>query len=221
MPDLLNVQYAQTGASTKQNSLGMREMQARAYEKRNSQYLLLKAPPASGKSRALMFLALDKVQNQGLDKVLIAVPEMAIGASFRDTDLKSHGFFADWRVRPKYSLCTPGGDAGKVDAVVDDIVIHLLVLDAGLGQRLHALGLIDLDLDQALLDAVGVHRRPDGGLALHVEGVELRVCHFRSAHPEPADRLAVERSAGDVHELDLLAVRQRDRTGFLAVKRFQ
>lgn len=34
-------------------------MQANAFESRNSQYLLLKAPPASGKSRALMFIALD------------------------------------------------------------------------------------------------------------------------------------------------------------------
>ena len=118
MPDLLNVHYAQTGASTKQNALGMREMQARAFEKRNSQYLLLKAPPASGKSRALMFLALDKVHHQGLDKVLIAVPEMSIGASFKDTDLRSHGFFADWHIEPRWSLCTPGSDEGKVDTVL-------------------------------------------------------------------------------------------------------
>lgn len=62
MPDILTVRYAQTGKSTNQNPLGMREMQARAYEERNAQYLLLKAPPASGKSRALMFLALDKGQ---------------------------------------------------------------------------------------------------------------------------------------------------------------
>ncbi len=130
MPDLLNVQYAQTGSSTKQNQLGMREMQARAYEKRNSQYLLLKAPPASGKSRALMFLALDKVERQGMDKVLIAVPEMSIGASFRDTDLRKHGFFADWHIDPKYNLCTPGADVGKVGTVLeflDDRKAHYLL----------------------------------------------------------------------------------------------
>ena len=69
MPDILNVTYAQTGNSSAQNALGMREMQARAYEKRNAQFLLLKAPPASGKSRALMFLALDKIHHQGLTKV--------------------------------------------------------------------------------------------------------------------------------------------------------
>ena len=115
MPDLLNVTYAQTGNSTKQNALGMREMQARAYEKRNAQFLLLKAPPASGKSRALMYLALDKIRHQGLKKAIIAVPQMAIGSSFRDTDLKSGGFFANWHIDAKYNLCTPGSE-GKVDA---------------------------------------------------------------------------------------------------------
>ena len=56
----------------------MRQMQARAYEYRDAQYLLLKAPPASGKSRALMFIALDKIHNQGLKKVIVAVPEKSI-----------------------------------------------------------------------------------------------------------------------------------------------
>lgn len=118
MPDILTVRYQHTGRSTRQNPMGMREMQARAYEKRDAQYLLLKAPPASGKSRALMFLALDKVLKQGLDKVIVAVPEMSIGGSFKDTDLKSHGFFADWHVNERYNLCTPG-NTGKVDRVVE------------------------------------------------------------------------------------------------------
>ena len=48
--NLLNVTYARTGKSTQGDSMGMREMQARVYAKRNSQYLLIKAPPASGKS---------------------------------------------------------------------------------------------------------------------------------------------------------------------------
>jgi hypothetical protein len=39
-------------------------MQERAYEKGGEQYLLIKSPPASGKSRALMFIALDKLHNQ-------------------------------------------------------------------------------------------------------------------------------------------------------------
>jgi len=34
-----------------------------------SQYILLKAPPASGKSRALMYLALEKLKNNQVKKV--------------------------------------------------------------------------------------------------------------------------------------------------------
>jgi hypothetical protein len=59
----VSVSYARNGSSTKANAFGMRPMQERAYEKRGEQYLLIKSPPASGKSRALMFVALDKLQN--------------------------------------------------------------------------------------------------------------------------------------------------------------
>ncbi|MGM0553269.1 MAG: DEAD/DEAH box helicase [Pseudomonadota bacterium] len=114
--DLIRVEYGQTGKSAKTNEMGMREMQARAFESRDQQYLLIKAPPASGKSRALMFIALDKLLNQGVEKAIVAVPERSIGASFKDTALSEHGFFADWRVRPEHNLCTAGSDAGKVDA---------------------------------------------------------------------------------------------------------
>ena len=114
MPNLVNVTYAQTGQSLATNKMGMREMQARVFEARNAKYLLIKAPPASGKSRALMFLGLDKLFNQGLNKVIVAVPERSIGASFDITKLTDQGFFADWDFDPKYNLCTPGGDASKV-----------------------------------------------------------------------------------------------------------
>jgi hypothetical protein len=60
----ISVSYARNGSSTKANALGMRPMQERAYEKRGEQYLLIKSPPASGKSRALMFIALDKGLNR-------------------------------------------------------------------------------------------------------------------------------------------------------------
>ena len=43
MPNLVDVAYAQTGKSLSTNSMGMREMQARAFEARDAQYLLLKA----------------------------------------------------------------------------------------------------------------------------------------------------------------------------------
>lgn len=116
MPNIVDVTYAQTGKSTIINELGMRDMQEKAYAKRDAQYLLLKAPPASGKSRALMFIALDKLKNQGIRKVIVAVPERSIGGSFGETDLKSHGFFSDWKPNPQYNLCTAGGDKSKVQA---------------------------------------------------------------------------------------------------------
>ncbi len=119
MPNIVDVTYAQTGKSTSINQFGMREMQERAFEARNAQYLLLKAPPASGKSRALMFIALDKLVNQGVSKAIVAVPEKSIGGSFDSVELSKYGFFADWVVEPKNNLCTPGSDNGKVQAFVD------------------------------------------------------------------------------------------------------
>lgn len=114
----VSVTYAQNGNSTKSNELGMRPMQERAYEKRGEQYLLIKSPPASGKSRALMFVALDKLHNQGLRKAIITVPEKSIGSSFADEQLSNFGFWADWHVEPKWNLCNaPGADGGKADSV--------------------------------------------------------------------------------------------------------
>src|ERR1700733_8563093 len=114
MTNIIDLNYARTGQSTKTNSLGMREMQERVYAARDAQYLLLKAPPASGKSRALMFVALDKLHRQGLKKIIIAVPEKVIAASFRKADLKANGFFSDWDPNPEYNLCIPGGETSKV-----------------------------------------------------------------------------------------------------------
>ena len=113
MPDIVKVEYKQTGESTSTNSYGMREMQEKAFDYRGEQYILLKSPPASGKSRALMFLGLDKLINQGVKKVIVAVPERAIGSSFAPTDLKKFGFFADWLPKENYNLCTPGDDGSK------------------------------------------------------------------------------------------------------------
>ena len=115
----ISVSYAHNGNSTKINALGMRPMQERAYEKRGEQYLLIKSPPASGKSRALMFIALDKLANQGLKQAIIVVPEKTIGASFNDEPLTKFGFSADWHVEPKWNLCNaPGSDnGGKVKSV--------------------------------------------------------------------------------------------------------
>lgn len=100
------------------NDLGMREMQERVYEKRASQYLLVKSPPASGKSRALMFVGLDKLHNQGIKKVIIAVPERSIGKSFKDTELSKFGFHWDWEVKPSNNLTIGGGEKSKVQHFV-------------------------------------------------------------------------------------------------------
>lgn len=114
----VSVTYAQNGNSTKSNELGMRPMQERAYEKRGEQFLLIKSPPASGKSRALMFVALDKLHNQGLRKAIITVPEKSIGSSFADEPLSKFGFWTDWHVEPKWNLCNaPGADGSKADSV--------------------------------------------------------------------------------------------------------
>ena len=115
----VSVSYARNGKSTASNELGMRVMQERAYERRGEQYLLIKSPPASGKSRALMFIALDKLNNQGIRKAIIAVPEKAIGASFNDEPLTTFGFHYDWHVESRWNLCNAPGDdnGGKVKAV--------------------------------------------------------------------------------------------------------
>lgn len=119
----VSIATAHTGASSKANELGMRTMQERAFAKRGEQYLLIKSPPASGKSRALMFIALDKLNNQGLQQAIVVVPERSIGGSFADEPLSQHGFYWDWQVAPQWNLCNaPGIDEprvakSKVDAV--------------------------------------------------------------------------------------------------------
>lgn len=114
----VSVKYAANGSSTKSNELGMRAMQERAYEKRGEQYLLIKSPPASGKSRALMFIALDKLNNQGVKQAVVVVPEKSIGSSFNDEQLSKFGFYYDWTVAPKWNLCNSSGtDGGTVKSV--------------------------------------------------------------------------------------------------------
>lgn len=112
--NIINVVYEANGNSTKTNNMGMREMQEKAYAARNAQYLLLKAPPASGKSRALMFIALDKLKTGAVRKVIVAVPERSIGSSFKDTKLTENGFHSDWKVESINNLCLPGGENSKV-----------------------------------------------------------------------------------------------------------
>ena len=117
--NIFEINYNGTGASQSNNALGMREMQERVYAKRTSQHLLIKAPPASGKSRALMFIALDKLHAQGLKKAIIAVPERSIGKSFRSTKLTEYGFYWDWEVLSKNNLTEQGTSKSKVKQFVD------------------------------------------------------------------------------------------------------
>lgn len=124
MTNLVEVQYARTGKATKTDALGMREMQAMVYAQRNRQYLLVKAPPASGKSRAMMFVALDKLANQGVKKVIVAVPQQNIGRSFKDTDLKKYGFFEDWEVAPYWNLCFAAGSENSQKSIVREFLDH-------------------------------------------------------------------------------------------------
>lgn len=129
MENLVHIQYAQTGVSSNTDFLGMREMQRIVYAARSRQYLLVKAPPASGKSRALMFVALDKLKHQGIKKIIVAVPEKTIARSFNDTELVSHGFFADWKVSEGYNLCAPGlKESGLRQKFIDFLTSNATIL---------------------------------------------------------------------------------------------
>ncbi len=113
--NMVNINYLQSGASSTTNQLGMRQMQAKAYEARDKRFVLLKAPPASGKSRAMMFVALDKLKHQGIKRVVVAVPEKSIGRSFGNTVLtKGTEFHSDWKVVPYYNLCDTDNEKDKV-----------------------------------------------------------------------------------------------------------
>lgn len=125
---MVDLTYGNSKATT--NALGQRPMQARAFAARAAQFLLLKAPPAAGKSRALMFIALDKLRHQGLDKAIVCVPETSIGGSFRSTDLARYGFEADWQVEDRWNLCLTGEDSSpqKVQALVEFMASDAKVL---------------------------------------------------------------------------------------------
>lgn len=121
MPEIAHITYKQSAVAGKTDAMGMRPMQQKVYARRNEQYIILKSPPASGKSRAFMYVALDKLINQNLKKVIIAVPERTIGSSFRATRLTEGGFYADWNPQREYNLCGVGSDEseGKVRKFIE------------------------------------------------------------------------------------------------------
>jgi hypothetical protein len=152
----------------------MRPMQECVYEKRGEQYLLIKSPPASGKSRALMFVALDKLYNQGLKQAIIVVPERSIGASFNDEPLSKYGFWADWHVDPKWNLCNaPGNDnGGKVRALgafleCDDRVLVCTHATFRFSVEAYGVELFD-DRLIAVDEFHHVSANPDNKLGLHL-----------------------------------------------------
>lgn len=113
MNNIIKAEYETNGQSISIDKNGMREMQRRVYQKFDSQYILLKAPPASGKSRALMYVALEKLKQKLVKKIIVAVPERSIAKSFAPTNLTDSGFHSDWKILPQYDLCSPGGEQRK------------------------------------------------------------------------------------------------------------
>ena len=185
----ITTRYAQTGASTSSNEMGMRAMQARAWSKRGEQYLLIKSPPASGKSRALMFIALDKVARQGVKQAIIVVPERSIGGSFGNEELSRHGFFADWVVKPQWNLCNiPGADdpkvaGGKVKAVEAFLAsgdANLVCTHASFRFAADALGIEAFDGRLIAIDEFHhVSANPDNRLGAHLRDLLARdACHI-------------------------------------------
>lgn len=175
----VSVTYASDGSSTKANELGMRPMQERAYEKRGEQYLLIKSPPASGKSRALMFIALDKLHNQGCRQVIIVVPEKSIGSSFHDEPLSRFGFWADWVVEPKWNLCNaPGMDGGKVNSVGEFLTSTSEILVCTHATFRFAIDKFGIEVFDGRLIAVDefhhVSANPDNRLGIHLSALIAR-----------------------------------------------
>lgn len=171
----VSVSYARNGSSIQANELGMRVMQERAYEHRGEQYLLIKSPPASGKSRALMFIALDKIHNQGVKQAIIVVPEKSIGSSFNDEPLSKYGFWADWIVEPKWNLCNaPGEDGGKVNSVgafLDSSAKVMVVTHATFRFAVDKFGVEAFDDRLIAVDEFHhVSANPDNKLGAHLAG---------------------------------------------------
>ena len=115
--DGTTLNYRADGSSKRTDALGMRAMQARVWAVRDARYILVKSPPASGKSRAAMYVALDKLRTGAVEKAIIAVPERSIGASFASTNLTAGGFPEDWTL--DLDLCGVGSETGaKVGALL-------------------------------------------------------------------------------------------------------
>jgi superfamily II DNA or RNA helicase len=175
----VSVTYSRNGSSNSSNELGMRPMQERAYEKRGEQYLLIKSPPASGKSRALMFIALDKLKNQGIKKTIIVVPEKSIGSSFANESLTKFGFWADWEIEPHWNLCnSPGTEGGKIKSVLSFLNGDGKIIVCTHSTFRHTVDKIGIEqFDDCLIAVDEFHHassNPDNKLGCHMTELILR-----------------------------------------------
>ena len=206
----VSVPYAANGTSTTANELGMRAMQERAYARRGERYHIIKSPPASGKSRALMFIALDKLYRQGLRQAIITVPERSIGASFHDEPLRRWGFAYDWHVEPRWNLCEAAGEDGSKVRAVEEFLQSsdktLVCTHATFRFAVDALGVEAFDDRLLAVDEFHhVSANPDNRLGEHVRAliardklhiVAMTGSYFRGDAeavllPEDEDRFAV------------------------------
>ena len=184
MTPIPSISVTYSHRASKPNELGMRPMQERAYQERGEQYLLIKSPPASGKSRALMFIALDKLRNQGMKQAIICVPEKSIGSSFHDEPLSEHGFMEDWKVKPQWNLCNaPGTDGGKVDAIkkfLDSSDEILVCTHASFRFAVDKFGVNTFDGRMIAIDEFHhVSANPDNKLGAHLaEFITRDKCHI-------------------------------------------
>jgi len=191
------IAYSATGTSQSSDVLGMREMQRRVYARRDAQHILIKSPPASGKSRALMYLALEKLNKQGVGKAVIAVPERSIGGSFMTTRLTDGGFPCDWIVHPRNDLCgLAGGDKGKTEAFKRFLLSNdpedrvLLCTHATLRFAYDAMGREGADgrpLDHERGPANAFH--PDSGYRERLEDCLLAIDEFHHTSASEESRL--------------------------------
>lgn len=152
LQNVCQIEYPANGESVRPNPLGMRPMQARVYARHAQQYLLVKSPPASGKSRALMYVALEKLKTKSTDKVIVSVPERSIGKSFANTVLVGSGFHSDWVIDPKYDLCSPGVETGKVAQFIQFLKSDAQVLLCTHSTLRSAFGQLEVsDFDRCLI----------------------------------------------------------------------
>jgi superfamily II DNA or RNA helicase len=156
--EIFEANFSADGSSSESNASGMRPMQAKVFEHAGDKFLLIKAPPASGKSRALMYVALEKMRLGQVKKTIVAVPERSIGSSFSTVYLSKYGFHSDWLLSAKYDLCAPGGESGKVNKLIEFLASTEQILVCTHATLRFAFEKVDIsNFDDALIAIDEVH----------------------------------------------------------------